>query len=179
MESGVPASGQDVGEDFVVLGRISGVHGVHGWVKVYAETRAREDILRYNPWYLHGPAGWQARRPLEGRIQSSGVVVARLEGVDNIDQARALIDVEIAVKREQLPKLKRGEYYWSDLEGLKVVNLEGIEFGTVSHLFETGANDVLVVRDGERERLIPFTKDAVKKVDLESRMIRVDWDKDF
>jgi 16S rRNA processing protein RimM len=166
-------------DDFVILGRVSGVHGVRGWVKVYAETRAREDILRYKPWYLHEPSGWQSRQPLEGRVQGSGVVVVHLEGIESIDQARALIDAEIAVKREQLPKLKRGEYYWSDLEGLRVVNAEGIGLGTVSHLFATGANDVLVVRDGERERLIPFTKDAVKKVDLAAREIRVDWDPEF
>jgi len=165
--------------DFVILGRISGVHGVRGWVKVYAETRAREDILRYSPWYLREPTGWQARQPLEGRVQGSGVVVVRLEGIDSIDQARALIDAEIAIKREQLPELKHGEYYWSDLEGLKVVNVEGIELGTVSHLFETGANDVLVVKDGERERLIPFTKDTVMKVDLQARVIHVDWDPEF
>ena len=179
MESGVAASGQDVADEFVILGRVSGVHGVRGWVKVYAETREREGILAYNPWYLREVSGWQPRQLLEGRVQGSGLVVARLEGIESIDQARALIDAEIAVKREQLPRLKRGEYYWSDLEGLRVVNLEGIEFGTVSHLFETGANDVLVVRDGERERLIPFTKDAVKKVDLATREIRVDWDPDF
>jgi 16S rRNA processing protein RimM len=152
---------------------------VHGWVKVYAETREREGILGYSPWYLRGPAGWQPHRLLEGRVQGSGLVVARLEGIEDIDRARALIDADIAVRREQLPRLKRGEYYWSDLEGLKVVNLEGVEFGTVSHLFATGANDVLVVTDGERERLIPFTKDAVKSVDLESRVIRVDWDPEF
>lgn len=179
MESGVSASGQGVADDFVILGRISGVHGVRGWVKVYAETRIREDILRYQPWYLRGPSGWQARRPIEGRVQSSGVVVVRLDGIESIDQARTLIDAEIAVKRAQLPKLKRGEYYWSDLEGMKVVNVEGAELGTVNHLFETGANDVLVVRDGERERLIPFTKNAVKKVDLAAREIRVDWDPEF
>ncbi len=148
-------------------------------MKVYAETRAREDILRYNPWYLHGPAGWQTRQLLEGRVQSSGVVVVHLAGIESIDQARTLIDAEIAVKREQLPVLKHGEYYWSDLEGLRVVNVEGIDLGTVSHLFETGANDVLVVRDGERERLIPFTKDTVKKVDLGVREIHVDWDPEF
>ena len=179
MESGLPASGQDVTDDLVILGRVSGVHGVRGWVKVYAETRAREDILRYRPWYLHEASGWQARQPIEGRVQGNGVVVVHLEGIEGIDQARALIDAEIAVRRAQLPKLKRGEYYWSDLEGLRVVNVEGIELGTVSHLFATGANDVLVVRDGERERLIPFTKDAVRKVDLAARMIRVDWDPEF
>ncbi len=175
----VSASGQTAAEEYVVLGRIAGVHGVKGWVKVYAETREREEILRYKPWYLRQAGDWRAVKPLEGRVQSSGVVVARLEGIESIEAARTLIDAEIAVKRAQLPKLKRGEYYWSDLEGMRVVNIEGAELGTVSHLFATGANDVLVVKDAERERLVPFTKDAVKQVDLVAREIRVDWDPEF
>jgi len=168
-----------VNGNFVILGRVSGLHGVRGWVKVFAETREREAILEFDPWYLRVGGEWQAHRLIEGRVQGKGVVVVRLEGVEDRDQARSLIGAEIAVQREQLPTPKQGEYYWADLEGLKVTNLEGVEMGTVSHLFETGANDVLVVKDGERERLIPFTKDAVKKVDLESRTLQVDWDPEF
>jgi len=179
LKSDVTASGHVVQDEFVILGRVSGVLGLAGWVKVHAETREREGILGYNPWYLRGTTGWQPYRLIEGRVQGSGVVVAQLEGVGDRNAAQALIGAEIAIRREQLPKLKRGEYYWSDLEGLKVVNTEGIGLGNVSHLFETGANDVLVVRDGERERLIPFTKDAVRNVDLAAQVIRVDWDPEF
>jgi 16S rRNA processing protein RimM len=90
-----------------------------------------------------------------------------------------LIDCDIAVQREQLPALESGEYYWTDLQGLRVVNLEGVELGVVSHLFETGANDVLVVR-GERERLIPYTTgEAIQEVDLDHGQITVDWDPEF
>jgi len=168
-----------VNDSFVILGRVSGLHGVRGWMKVFSETREREAILDFDPWYLRVGGEWRAHKPLEGRMQGKGGVVARLEGVDDRDQAQVLIGAEIAVRREQLPKPKRGEYYWFDLEGLVVTNLEGVSLGTVSHLFETGANDVLVVTDGERERLIPFTKNAVKKVDLESRTMQVDWDAEF
>jgi 16S rRNA processing protein RimM len=175
--SAVPASGQDVTNDYVILGRISGIYGVQGWVKVYSETRVRADILGYDRWWLRRPGGWQAVKLLDGRMQGEGVV-ARLEGVNDRDAARALIGTEIAVQKDELPPAEAGEIYWADLEGLRVVNLEGVELGTVSHLFETGANDVLVVT-GERERLIPYTRDAVKEVDLESRTIRVDWDAEF
>ena len=177
MRSAIPASGQDVTDDYVILGRISGVYGLRGWVKVYSETRERADILGYKRWFLRRPDGWQAVRVIEGRAQAKGVI-ARLEGVEDCDQARALIDTEIAVRKSDLPPAEPGTYYWADLVGLKVVNLEDIELGTVSHLFETGANDVVVVQ-GERERLIPFTRDAVKSVDLKTRLMRVDWDADF
>jgi 16S rRNA processing protein RimM len=178
LKSATPASEQDGTDDFVVLGRISGVYGLRGWVKVYAETRERTDILEFDRWYLRRKDSWQAVRVIEGRAQAKGVI-AQLEGVSDCDQARALIGTEIAVRRTDLPPAEPGTYYWDDLVGLKVVNLEGVEFGTVSHLFETGgANDVVVVQ-GERERLIPYIKDVVKSVDLKSRVMRVDWDADF
>lgn len=151
---------------------------MRGWVKVYAETRDRSEILEFKRWYLRRPDGWQALKVIEGRAQSKGII-AQLEGIVHCDQARLLVGTEIAVRRADLPPAEPGTYYWDDLVGLKVVNLEGIEFGTVSHLFETGgANDVVVVQ-GERERLIPYTKDAVKKVDLKTRVMHVDWDADF
>lgn len=177
MKSAVPASGRDVADDVVILGRISGIYGVQGWVKVYSETRVREDILGYDRWLVRRPGGWQETKLIDGRMQGEGVI-ARLEGVNDRDAARGLIGAEIAVQRRELPPAESGEYYWSDLEGLKVVNLDGVELGTVSHLFATGANDVLVVV-GERERLIPFTRGAVKEVDLQARTLRVDWDADF
>jgi 16S rRNA processing protein RimM len=166
-------------DDMVVLGHISGIHGVRGEVKVFSGTRERASILGYPHWQLRGPDGWRTVRLVEGHVQGSGVVVARLEGVDDRDQARALIGTEIAVRRDELPPAGPGTYYWADLEGLAVVNLDGVVLGTVSHLFETGANDVLVVVDGGRERLIPYTRDAVRQVDLDARTIRVDWDPEF
>jgi 16S rRNA processing protein RimM len=114
----------------------------------------------------------------EGHQQGKGVV-ARLAECDNRDQAYALMGSEIAVRRDQLPATAPGEYYWSELQGLDVVNTDGESLGTVDHLLETGANDVLVVK-GDRERLIPFVMDEVViAVDREQGRIRVDWDKDF
>jgi len=78
-----------------------------------------------------------------------------------------------------LPPPKKGEVYWVDLEGLKVRTTDGVLLGTVSHLFATAANDVVVVQ-GERERLIPFIKDRfVKSVDVDGGEIVVDWDPEF
>jgi 16S rRNA processing protein RimM len=165
-------------DGMIILGRVSGLFGVRGWVKIYSHTAPRKGILRYKTWYLHRNGGWQAYELAAGHAQGKGVV-AQLEGFDDRDQAAALVGIDIAIKREQLPKLNPGEYYWSDLEGLRVENLEGIDLGVVSHLFETGANDVMVV-EGDRERLIPYTRgEAVKEVDLEAGLILVDWDADF
>lgn len=86
---------------------------------------------------------------------------------------------EVFVSRSLLPATAPGEFYWNDLEGLRVRTIEGVELGTVSHLFATGANDVLVVK-GERERLVPFIRDSVvREIDIAAGTIVVDWDPEF
>jgi len=158
----------------VVLGRITGVYGVRGWVRIFSDTEPRENILRYSPWYVDG----EPRKVAEGRRHGKGLV-ARLQGCDDRDQAAALVGREIAIRRDQLPPPSADEFYWADLEGLRVVTLDGVALGEVSHLFATGANDVLVVR-GERERLLPFVwGPVIADVDFGAGLIRVDWDPEF
>lgn len=162
---------------WVVLGRVSGLFGVRGWVKVFSDTAPRENILGYPHWYLQRHGQWQAYDLLDGRRQGKAVV-ARLEGCDDRDQAAELIGADIAIRRDQLPPAKAGEYYWTDLQDLRVETLGGIDLGKVDHLFETGANDVLVVK-GDRQRLIPFIDGVIGEIDLDAGRIRVDWDPDF
>jgi 16S rRNA processing protein RimM len=162
----------------VTMGRISGLFGVRGWVKVFSYTDPRENILQYRPWYVRATDQWRPMEVAEGQRHGKGVI-ARLEGINDRDAAGALVDAEIAVRRDQLATLEQDEYYWSELEGLRVVTTGGAELGTVHHLLETGANDVLVVHGG-RERLIPYLwGDVIKEVDLKQGLIRVDWDPDF
>ncbi|WP_456404810.1 ribosome maturation factor RimM [Thiolapillus sp.] len=161
----------------VTLGRISGIHGVQGWLKIFSDTRPRENILKYSPWYLQRNQRWEKWIPVTGRRQGK-LVLAKLQGCNDREAARELMDAEIAVQRAQLPKAK-DEFYWADLEGLQVITQQGVELGKVSHLFETGANDVLVVR-GDRERLIPWIwKQVILDVDLEQGRMIVDWDPEF
>lgn len=162
----------------IVLGRISGIHGVRGWVKVFSDTEPREQITRYNPILLGRGGQWRETRIEAGRAQGKGVVM-KIAGCDDRDAAAALMGDEIAVWRDQLPPLPDGEYYWADLVGLEVVTLDGARLGTVEDLFKTGANDVIVVK-GDRERLIPYvTGQVVRDVDLEAGVLRVDWDAEF
>jgi len=162
----------------VLLGKISGIYGVRGWVRVYSYTRPRDNIIRYRCWYLKQADDWKPVQVAEARVHGKGVI-ARLEGCEDRDAAQALMGCEIGIDRDQLPAPEPGEYYWSDLQGLQVVTLDGEPLGTVDYLMETGANDVLVVK-GERERLIPFVSgQVVVEVDQEKGEIRVDWDKDF
>jgi len=164
-------------DGLVHFGRINGLFGVQGWVKVFSHARPREAIIGYSPWLVKLGGEWREVKVEEGRAQGKGVV-AKLAGYDDRDQAGQLIGAEIAIRLEQLPPLKKGEYYWAQLVGLEVVNLAGERLGKVDHLFDTGANDVMVVRNG-RERWLPATADVIREVDLEAGVIRVDWDADF
>ena len=158
----------------IVLGRILGVYGVRGWVKVFSETSPIENIFGYTPWLIDG----DAQRVVAWRRQGKGLV-AQLHGYDDRDQARALSGKTIAIRRDQLPPPSADEFYWIDLQGLQVETSAGVALGQVSHLIETGANDVLVVR-GERERLLPFVwGQYVLEVDFEAGRLLVDWDPAF
>lgn len=169
-------------QEMIDVGRISGLHGVRGWVKIYSYTDPREGILKYDPWLVKVGGQWRPFKLKTGRAQGKGVV-AQLEGYDDRDQAATLMNCDIAILREQLPRVKKGEYYWIDLVDLDVVDLEGNVLGKVKKMMPTGtgANDVLVV-DGvnQEELLIPFVKEVyVFDVDLESRRITVDWQLDY
>jgi 16S rRNA processing protein RimM len=115
-----------------------------------------------------------------GHLQGKGVVMG-LANVTDRDQVQPLIGAELAIRKTQLEPAEEDEFYWADLIGLSVENLDGEVLGTVDHLLETGANDVLVVKaDKQDERLIPFVmEDIVKLVDLDNKLIRVDWGKDY
>ncbi|MCW8908595.1 MAG: ribosome maturation factor RimM [Sedimenticola sp.] len=163
--------------DWAVLGSVSGLHGVRGWVKVFSHTSPKENIFNYPCWYLFRDGQWREYRLLQGRTQGKGLV-ASLEGVTDRDQAAELGGAEIAVRRDQLPETTPDEYYWADLEGQHVITLNGDSLGRVDYLFETGANDVMVVK-GDRQRLLPFVGQVIRSVDLEKGVITVDWDPDF
>ncbi|WP_374247980.1 ribosome maturation factor RimM [Thermomonas sp.] len=163
----------------ITVGRLHGAFGVRGEVKLESYTAPERAIADYQPWTLRDARGNE--RVCEGaKVREGGKgLVASVPGIADRDAADALRGVEVLVPRSVLPAPAPGQYYWVDLEGLRVVNLDGVEFGTVSHVFNNGANDVLVTH-GERERMIPFVQpDFVTAVDVEAGVITVDWDADF
>lgn len=163
----------------VALGKVSGVFGVRGWLKVYSFTVPRGKIVDYRVWQLwRQGAPWRTVEVLEGG-EHGKTVIARLAGIDDRDAAAGLIDSEIRVAREALPPPAPGEFYWADLEGLAVVTRDGVDLGRVDRMLETPAHDVMVIQ-GERERLVPFVQGIyVLEVDLEDGRITVDWDPEF
>lgn len=182
--------------DKIILGRITGVYGVQGWLKVFSYTDPMESIIDYSPWYIRAPnrskSPWTEVKLSAGKRHAKTVII-KLDNCNDRDQAMTYIGSEIAIEPQQLEQLKeKNQYYWRDLIGLRVVNQQNIELGLVKTLMETGANDVLVVvaekeaseKEGAKtesiERLIPWTMhNAIIAVDLEQGVIEVDWDPEF
>ena len=169
----------DSRQRMITVGRLHGAFGVRGEVKLESFTDPLRSIARYQPWILRDARGIE--HACEGvRVREGGKgLIATMPGIEDKDAADALRGTEVLVPRSALPPPAEDEFYWVDLEGLRVVNVEGTDFGIVSHLFSTGANDVLVAQ-GERERMIPFVlPDYIRSVDFEAGVVTVDWDADF
>ncbi|MEM7207384.1 MAG: ribosome maturation factor RimM [Pseudomonadota bacterium] len=162
----------------VLLGRIVGVFGLQGWVKIHSDTQPREAIGQYEKWLLGDSGNWRTIRVERVKVQGKRVI-GRLEGCHSANDAEALVGCEIAVEVEQLAKLSQNQYYWRDLIGLAVRLTDGTELGTVRRVFDTGANDVLVI-EGKREHLVPWDlTNVIRQVDLQKRSMLVDWDPEF
>lgn len=174
----------DAAGDWVVLGEIGRVHGLQGWLKLISFTSPMENILDYSQFHAN-IGGKTTQLELDEHRLSNKALLVHFKGYDDPETARLLTGTGLAIARSELPPLASGEFYWHQLEGLKVVNQHGECFGHVSHLLETGANDVLVVAaDSEsiddRERLIPYLLDSViSEVDLNNETIRVNWEADY
>ena len=162
----------------IIIGRLGATYGVRGWLKVNSFTEPFENILQYKDWQYKFKGQWQPL-PIKGVKPHGKLIIAQVEGYNDKEHAAALTGCEIGINREQLPETQEGEYYWSDLEGLTVVNTQGITLGTVINMMNNSANDLMVVK-GEKEHLIPYiTGHFVLNVDLEKKEILVNWDEDF
>lgn len=171
--------------ELVTVGRILSVYGVKGWVKVFSYTDPKEQIFRYQPWYLVDGADARVITLSDGKPHGKGLV-ALVEGVNDRDAALAgLVGKEVAVPQAVLPKSQGDTFYWRDLIGLRVINVKDEDLGVIVEMLETGANDVMRLQGDDqsvdgRERLLPWApQEVVQQVDLAGGTLRVDWDADF
>ena len=188
----------------VVMGRIVAPYGVFGWLKVVPDTEAFDGLFDYDNWWLGKGSDWREMVVETAKIHND-VIVVKLKGIDDRDAALACKGKQIAIPRTQLPEADENEYYWSDLIGVRVKNLQDVDFGLIVDVFETGANDVIVVKPDTaqavppknieaskspeadkkavkelpQERLLPFIDAVVLEVDLKAKTMLVDWDADF
>jgi 16S rRNA processing protein RimM len=166
-------------DEIVIVGRIGKSYGIKGWVHIYSFTDPIENLLRYQPWLIADKHKNWRELVIDSTKPHGNGLVAKFNEISSPETAKAYVNLELGVKRSQLPKLEHNEYYWHDLVGLTVINQQGETLGKVSQMLATGANDVMVV-DGEKEYLIPFLFDRfVINVDQAKKQITVDWDADF
>ena len=178
----------------IVLGQITGSYGSEGWIKLVSFTRPKSQVFDFKNWYLAEVSEIENlqengsrkeigfRFKLKAGVEKGKSMVARLESCESVSQAEELKGLQIVVDESDFPQLANGEYYWHDLIGLEVVNTMGQELGIVSQMLETGANDVLVVKQESVEsveRLIPWIEQVILDVNLEEMKIVVDWDESF
>jgi len=162
-------------KDLVPIGKVTKPHGIRGKIKVayYGEDFSRFPL--YRNVYIENRFGRpKAYEILEAISQPPGIIL-QLKGIEKIEEAKPLAGKEILVRKEVLPDLPEGEYYWIEILGMEVQTEEGQKIGKVKEIFPTGANDVYVVEAEGAEILLPATEEVIRSVDSEKRVIKVQW----
>lgn len=169
-----------VPQQHILVGRLGAPYGVRGWIKVHSFTDPIDNLLRYPDWKVRHVHEWQSISLEEGKRHHQGLVV-KWAGCENREQARCYTHDWVVVPRKAFAPLMEGDYYWADLIGLQVITLTGVPLGVVDALLATGANDVIRVIDkkNKRERLLPYVSSTVQAVDLDKKILFVDWDPTF
>lgn len=169
-----------MGKNLVTVGRVGAPHGIRGELKLQFFLENPEQVQNFKDWHLQYPGKTDFVVFNQFKLsEKGGQYYIAFTGVTDRDQARQFTHALLAIPRSELPLLQAGEYYWSDLEGLSVYDQEDRLLGVVDHLLETGANDVLVVKNvhSQAEVLIPYVyPEIVLSVDLEAGKIIIDWE---
>jgi 16S rRNA processing protein RimM len=160
-------------ENLILIGKITGTHGIKGQIRVIPYSGDAESILSLSTFWVRMHDGRFSSFRINGAVEHKRKVLASLTGIHDINEALTLVGCEVYVGRDQLPELPEGEYYWQDLLGLSVVDDRGAFLGVLADIFVTGAHDVYVVKDGDKEYLIPAIIDVVVEINLNARTMTV------
>jgi len=167
--------------DLIQVGHVTGAYGLRGGIRVTPYSQDADALLNIKTWWIDKPT----LRPVEvrGAKYHSGDVTATLVDLAGRDEAEALKGATVQVSRAEFPPLADDEYYWTDLIGMDVVNLQGEALGTVKDMMHNGAQSILRIAPageaGAAERLVPFVDQFVKTVDQQARLITLDWGLDY
>jgi len=165
------------GQEKLVIGRVSSPHGIKGWLKILSYTDPVENIFSYKSIFLKKRNDYLPFE-IEDYSISGKIIRMKLKGVDDRNHSEDIAECEILINRDDLPEISSDSYYWADLIGFQIKREGGEDLGILDSFLETGSNDVMVVIGINKNRnLIPFiNRDVVKTVDMEGKVIIVDWD---
>lgn len=163
---------------FLPVGKIVGAHGVKGNIKVHSYAESLSVFEQGSPILIASAKGFEKILTIKWVKPHGRVVLLSLKGIENRNLAKTLIGSELFVKRDSLPKLVEGSYYWFDIIGLAVFTNDEKYIGRVESVIPTGSNDVYVVKDTHKDRdneiLIPAIEPVVLKIDLGQKKMIVD-----
>ncbi len=168
----------------LTLARVGKTHGIKGWLRLNSYTEPADNVLQYQEFLVQQDGQWRTLHLDQSRRQADKLLV-HFQGYDSPEAARELTGLDLQVEAGQLPALAEGDYYWHQLQGLTVLNLDEENLGSIKTMMATGANDVLVVSPtgqslDKRERLIPWLfGTVVREVDLTGGILIVDWPADY
>ncbi|MBT3993940.1 MAG: ribosome maturation factor RimM [Gammaproteobacteria bacterium] len=159
------------------IGKVIGLHGVKGWLKILSFSSPPENIFNYKSLIISNKYINQIFHIEDSRKQGKKILI-KLDNIDDRTSAESLKESDIYIQRSDLPHLSEDTYYWEDLLGFNVFNQNNIKIGNVDSFIETGSNDVLIVKTTKNKNiLIPFIMNkSIKVVNIESHYITVDWE---
>ena len=161
-------------DDFLLIGRIAGAHGVKGALKILSFAESPSDFESGSLIHLRGNQGGEKAYTIQWAKPHGRGVLLSLAGIDNRSKAKSLIGAELFIEKKSLPALEEGTHYWFDIIGLSVFTLNNEYIGQVTSIIPTGSNDVYVVQDMDKEILVPALESVVTDIDLENKRMTVD-----
>ncbi len=165
-------------QDLVTIARVGAPHGIKGQLKLQLFLEDPTSMWGFSHFHLQKPGETSFYPFKEFKLdEKGGQFYISFNGIQDRDIARQFTHALLAIPKTELAALDEGEFYWSDLEGLVVINQQGKELGVVDHVMETGANDVLVIKGDKHEILVPYVyPEIVCKIDLTGKKIWVNWE---
>jgi 16S rRNA processing protein RimM len=154
--------------DLISLGKIVKTQGVKGAFRVYPHGGDSENLADLDRVIITAPGGRRLEAGVLECRRKGTLFILSVEGIASIDEAERLVGAEVLAHEEDLAPLPEGEFYWYELVGLAVVDEDGRAVGEIESIMPTGANDVLQIRTGNRELLLPNIPDVVLSIDLDA-----------
>jgi 16S rRNA processing protein RimM len=164
-------------QDYILVAKFKRTHGIRGHIKLHSYTDPITNLLNYPLYIKKNENAEFTQLKIASCRQNNDEIIIKINNLDNPEDAAKLTNQLIYTTRDAIPDADTDEEYWIDIVGCNVYFNEQ-EFGTVTEVMETGANEVLVIKHGDNEYLMPYINDAIGKVDVKAKKIELLWHPD-